>query len=282
MTAKTRENIGLDVQIKDELDRAIDELNLFDDDLMSKVFDENIEATELLLRIILEQEGLWVTRTKGQVEMKSPYSYGRSIRLDIHAIDRRGVQFNVEIQRNEEGSHIRRARFHGSMMDIRMLKRKQQFKELKDAYVIFICQHDRFGADKPIYHVDKVIRETGNPYDDGAYTIYVNGQYKGDDAFGRLAHDFRCTRADDAYYKPLAEGLRHFKETKKGRDEMCESFSRLADKVADERQMITRIDDVCSLMKTMKLTLEQALNALQIQDNERVIIAERLQKLGNA
>lgn len=63
---------------------------------------------------------------------------------------------------------------------------------------------------------------------------------------------------------------------------MSESFSRLADKVADERQLITRIDDVCSLMKTMKLTLEQALNALQIQDNERVIIAERLQKLGNA
>ncbi|MBR4529035.1 MAG: hypothetical protein IKO80_02030 [Lachnospiraceae bacterium] len=62
---------------------------------------------------------------------------------------------------------------------------------------------------------------------------------------------------------------------------MSESFSRLADKVADERQLITRIDDVCSLMKTMKLTLEQALNALQIQGDERVIIAERLQRLEN-
>ena len=62
---------------------------------------------------------------------------------------------------------------------------------------------------------------------------------------------------------------------------MSESFSRLADKVADERQLITRIDDVCSLMKTMKLTLEQALNALQIQGDERVIIEERLQRLEN-
>ena len=62
---------------------------------------------------------------------------------------------------------------------------------------------------------------------------------------------------------------------------MGESFSRLADKVADERQLITRIDDVCSLMKTMKLTLEQALNALQIQGDERVIIEERLQRLEN-
>ena len=68
---------------------------------------------------------------------------------------------------------------------------------------------------------------------------------------------------------------------------MGESFSRLADKVADivanqvadEQQIITRVDAVCSLMKTMKLTLEQALNALQIQGNDRVIIAERLQRL---
>ena len=71
---------------------------------------------------------------------------------------------------------------------------------------------------------------------------------------------------------------------------MSESFSRLADKVADivanqvadEQQIITRVDAVSSLMETMKMTLEQALNALQIQGNDRVIIAERLQKLGNA
>ena len=93
----------------------------------------------------------------------------------IHAIDKKGVEFDVEVQRNEEGSHVRRARFNGSMMDSRMLKKKQEFKELKDAYVIFICQHDKFGKNKPIYHVDKVVRETGKPYDDGAYTIYVNG-----------------------------------------------------------------------------------------------------------
>ena len=31
----------------------IDRLTLFDDDLMSRVFDKNIEATELVLRIIL-------------------------------------------------------------------------------------------------------------------------------------------------------------------------------------------------------------------------------------
>ena len=39
-------SIELDAQINAELEKAIDELTLFDNDLMSKVFDGNIEATE--------------------------------------------------------------------------------------------------------------------------------------------------------------------------------------------------------------------------------------------
>ena len=37
------------------VDQIVDEMSLFDDDLMSMVFDGNIEATELLLRIILKK-----------------------------------------------------------------------------------------------------------------------------------------------------------------------------------------------------------------------------------
>ena len=63
---------------------------------------------------------------------------------------------------------------------------------------------------------------------------------------------------------------------------MCESFEKLAnkyaDQIADERQTITRTDDVRSLMETMKWTLDQALNALKIQGKERAIIAKQLQK----
>ena len=197
--------------------------------------------------------------------------------MDIHAVDSKGIEFDVEVQRNVEGSHVRRARFNGSMMDSRMLKKKQEFKELKDAYVIFICQHDKFGKNKPIYHVDKVVRETGKPYDDGAYIIYVNGLYKGKNAFGKLAHDFNCKNPDDIYYEPLAEGVRHFKETEKGREAMCESFSRLANKVGDERAEQTTINNIKLMMKNMKCTLEEALNALEIKGKERAIIAKQLQ-----
>ncbi|SFL41251.1 hypothetical protein SAMN05216390_1262 [Lachnospiraceae bacterium KH1T2] len=68
------------------------------------------------------------------------------------------------------------------------------------------------------------------------------------------------------------------KKTEEGRDAMCESFTKLADKVADEREMQTTARNVESLMDSMKLSLEQALNALKIQGKERAIIAKQLQK----
>lgn len=38
---------------EERINKIIDELTLFDDDLMSRVFDKNIEATEYVLQIIL-------------------------------------------------------------------------------------------------------------------------------------------------------------------------------------------------------------------------------------
>ncbi|MBE5827705.1 PD-(D/E)XK nuclease family transposase [Butyrivibrio sp.] len=268
----------LSAQINAELEKAIDDLTLFDDDLMSKVFDGNIEAAELLLKIVLERDDIKVKRVKGQVELKSAYPGGRNIRLDIVAVDENGVQFDVEVQRNTKGSHIKRARYHQSMIDSRLLKKKQEFKSIIDTYVIFICQHDKFKANKPIYHVDKTVRETGEAFDDGAHIIYVNGKYRGKDDFGKLAHDFNCKKADNIYFKPLADGVRHFKETEEGRDAMCESFTKLADKVADERAEQTTINNIKLMMKNMKCSLEEALNALEIKGKERAIIAKQLQK----
>ncbi len=237
----------------------------------------NLEARDFS-RVRLHRDDIKVIRVKGQVELKSAYPGGRNIRLDIVAVDDKGVQFDVEVQRNTKGSHIKRARYHQSMIDSRLLKKKQEFKSIRDTYVIFICQHDKFKANRPIYHVDKTVRETGEAFDDGAHIIYVNGKYRGKDDFGKLAHDFNCKKADNIYFKPLADGVRHFKETEEGRDAMCESFTKLADKVADERAEQTTINNIKLMMKNMKCSLEDALNALEIKGKDRAIIAKQLQK----
>ena len=99
--------------------------------------------------------------------------------------------------------------------------------------MIFITEKDIPKLGLPLYHIERIIRETGEPVDDGAYTVYVNGSYTGDDPLGDLVHDFRCTKSKDMNYPELADGLKHFKETEEGVNTMCQVFEELANERAN-------------------------------------------------
>lgn len=187
--------------------RIIDNLTLFDDDLMSLVFDGNFPAAELILKIILKKDDIKVVSVVGQKELENPLVDGRNIRLDILVKDSDMELFNVEVQRSNAGADEKRARFHSSMVDIRMLKAGQESKELRESYVIFITREDYFGYGLPIYTIDRHFEEIDKKFQDGSHIIYVeNGSYRGDDAIGRLMHDFDCKESKDIYYSELAKG----------------------------------------------------------------------------
>ena len=80
-----------------------------------------------MLKIILKRDDITVISVVGQREFQNPVVGGRNIRLDILAQDSTGKHYNIEVQKKPEGAHIRRARFHSSMMDSRMLKEGQKF-----------------------------------------------------------------------------------------------------------------------------------------------------------
>ena len=265
------------IQNQDRINKLIDGLTLFDDDLMSRVFDKNIEATELLLRIILERK-IKVISVNGQEEMKSAAVGGRNITLDVHALDENEEKMDIEVQGNSEGAHIRRARYHSSVLDSRMLKEGQEFKEIKDSYVIFIYKRDKFQEGLPLYHIDRYVRETGKLFEDGSHIIYVNGNYKGDDEIGHLMQDFHQTDPDNMHYKELSQGVRHFKEVEEGRDTMCEAVQEYAKEYASECLKTEKAGLVENFMKNMNLTLEQALDAAGIHGEERDAIIQLLQK----
>ncbi len=253
------------------VEQIVDGMSLFDDDLMSMVFDGNIEATELLLRIILKKDDIQVVSVVGQRELQSPVVGGRDICLDILAKDSTGKHYNVEVQQKPEGAHIRRARFNGSMMDSRMLKAGQEFSELQDSYMVFITRTDIFKRGIPIYMINRYFEETNELFDDGSHIVYVNGNYKGDDKVGRLMHDFGCKELRDMYYPELAKGVKHFKE-EGGRKRMCEAV----EKYADRKMLDKQIELIKNLMESMKWSAEQAMVAMQIPDSDKDMILKKL------
>ena len=283
------------------VNELVNELTLFDDDLMSRVFDKNIKATELLLRIILGKK-VKVISVTGQNEMKNHQVGRRNITLDVDAMDENGEEIDIEVQGNSEGAHVRRARYHSSMVDSRMLKEGQAFRELKDSYVIFIYKHDKFRKGLPLYHVERYVGETNEQFRDGSHIIYVNGNYKGNDEIGQLMQDFREKNSECMHYTELAESVKHFKEKAGGREEMSEIVERYINERVEERveervkecveervkecveeRVKERVEkektiSVQNLMNNMKWTLDQALDALGIKGKERTLITQQLQK----
>lgn len=146
------------------VNKLVDGLTLFDDDLMSRVFDKNIEATELILRIILERD-IKVIHVDGQDELKNHEVGGRNITLDVHALEENGEEIDIEVQGNAAGANVKRARYHSSMLDSRMLREGQDFKKIKNSYVIFVYRHDKYKKGLPLYHIDRYVKETGELFD---------------------------------------------------------------------------------------------------------------------
>ncbi|MBR1930072.1 MAG: PD-(D/E)XK nuclease family transposase [Lachnospiraceae bacterium] len=232
---------------------------LIDDDFMNACFDDNIEGTELILRIILNKPNLSVKSVKTQKVMKN--LLGRDIWLDIDATDGDNAELDIEIQRADKGADPKRARYHSSILDAHLLKPNDDFKDLPETYVIFITENDVIGDNEPIYIIDRQIITTGKSFNDGEHIIYVNGADKNRATeLGKLMHDFFCTNPDDMHFKQLADRARYFKEDERGVATMCKVMEDMRNETAER----TKIQSAMNLLKLGKLSFEEIANAMEL------------------
>lgn len=142
----------------------------------------------MVLHIVLGRDDLKLKKVETQHFMKN--LQGRSIILDIYATDETGKRYFVEIQRADRGAGAKRARYHSSLIDANVTEPGDKLENLVETYVIFITENDVLGKGKPLYHIDRVIKETGENFGDEAHILYVNGAYRDESPIGILMHDF--------------------------------------------------------------------------------------------
>ena len=90
--------------------------------------------------------------------------HSKRVILDILAVDQQNRVYNIEIQRNDNGVGVKRARYNSSLIDANVTEPGDQYQELNETYVIFITENDVLGENLSIYHVDRIIRETGKMF----------------------------------------------------------------------------------------------------------------------
>lgn len=240
-------------------------LRLLDDDFMNKVFEDKACA-EFLLQIILQRTDLRVQRAHGQHDIKN--LQGRSVRLDILAVDETDRVYNIEVQRSDKGAGVKRARYNSSLIDANVTEPGDEYEKLNETYVIFITEHDVLGDGHPIYHIDRTVRETGALFGDESHILYVNAQIKDDTALGQLMHDFSCTSAEEMHYQILADRVRYFKEDTEGVATMCKVMEDMRNEAAREAVKENAIKAARSFLALEKLSYEEIAYSLGLTVDE--------------
>ena len=108
----------------------------------------------------MQKQDLKVQSVQGQYDIKN--LQGRSIRLDILAVDANNRTYNIEIQRSDRGADAKRARYNSSLIDANITEAGNKYDALTETYVIFITENDILKSGLPIYHVDRIFRKLAN------------------------------------------------------------------------------------------------------------------------
>ena len=261
-----REETKLERRHREDLER-LKRFRPMDDTFMRGLFKDDIPLAQLVLCIITGMPDLTLLTCETQADMKR-VTGARSICLDAYATDSRGRKYDIEVQRADSGADPHRARYHSSVMDVENLDEKQDYRELPDTYVIFITEKDYYKSGEPLYVIEHMNRTLSQPFEDGAHILYVNGEYRGDSALGKLMHDFNCTDAGEMNYELLAQKTRYLKENPKGVSEMCKVMEELRNESYAEGRAEGTFATLAGLVRDGLLSIREASQRVNMTEQE--------------
>ncbi|MDE5977499.1 MAG: Rpn family recombination-promoting nuclease/putative transposase [Turicibacter sp.] len=140
--------------------RTLQELNLCDDFLFSKVFSD-----PKICRPVLEQIlNIEIERVEQVIEQRSINLMleSKSVRLDVYVKDEKGTVYNVEMQNDKHPDSFylpKRSRYYQGNIDLELLQKGKNYSELGKSFVIFICTFDPFKMGRHLYTFKNTCQE---------------------------------------------------------------------------------------------------------------------------
>lgn len=208
------------------------------DDVFFEALAQNKEVCQEILRVIMQDQELVVNSAITQCSENN--LYGRSVRLDALCVLGNGVRCNIEVQRADNDDHLRRVRFNASSITVKESHTGDNFKDIVELYVVYISEFDFLKGGKTIYHVDKVLRETGKVIDDGLHEIFVNTVIDDGSDISDLMACFMKKEVHNPKFPALSAEVSRLKETEGGAQSVCAVMERY-EKMAVKKDRIERI-----------------------------------------
>lgn len=223
------------------------------DDAFFEVLGQSIPVCQEMLRVIMEDKSLIVTDVVTQSSERN--LYGRSVRLDALCTLGNGVKVNIEVQRSDNDNHLKRARFNASSITVRDSEPGTEFDDVLELYIVYISEFDFLKGNKTIYHVEKVLKETGEIIDDGLHEIFVNTVVDDGTDIAELMSCFLKKEVNNKKFPALSSEVKRLKETEGGAQVVSEVMKRY-EKLAVKKDHIEKIQKMIRKGCTKEFILE--------------------------
>lgn len=228
----------------------VQQLNIIDDTLFQKMA-EDPEFCEEMISTILKQKVI-VKKVTPQNSVKN--LQGRSVVLDALCELENGEECNVEVQKADDDDHQRRVRYNTSCITANITEPGTKFKNVPNVIGIYISKFDMFQSEKTVYHIDRIVRETGEVQDNGLQEIYVNTKIDDGTDIAELMRIFTESEVYDFKKFPkVSKRKKQFKSSEGGEKEVCdlvENYAKgYAEKVAKEEKEKAEKDAMQSARK---------------------------------
>ena len=245
--------------------QEIRKLSLFNDFIFAKIM-SNKDNCKHLLELILEKKISYIETIDYQKTIKSLID-AKGVRLDVYVKDDEEKSYDIEVQVAHEKNIAKRARYYGSMIDNDLLYVGDDYSELSESFIIFICPFDILGKGEYKYVFRTACLETGDALDDGLTKIFINTKAK-DKCENKELREFLSYMEDKSiilesdYMKKIDEELvMVLEDTEKGKGEekmfvsLQEHFNRLdleREKKEVEEDLVKKREELKETSKELK------------------------------
>ena len=136
--------------------KPIEDLTFVDDYMFGYILQNELICKKLLERLLkIKIEKLEFPKLQKSI---SPFYETKGVRLDVYVKDSDKV-FDIEIQNSVNIDLPKRSRYYQSMVDIDSLLKGENYSNLKESFIIFICTFDPFNAGLPCYTFKNICLE---------------------------------------------------------------------------------------------------------------------------
>ena len=165
--------------------KAFEELQLKDDFMFSVIMRNPKFCKPFLERVLgVKISRIEYPRPQETIDIATD---AKSVRLDIFVEDGEETVYNIEMQAATNRNLPKRTRYYQGMIDLNILEKGKDYKELKRSFVIFVCAFDLFGEGRHIYTFEnRCIQNLGLGLGDDTVKIILNTKGTIDDVTPEL------------------------------------------------------------------------------------------------